>query len=266
MSEMDLQQYLFDLQGYLLIEDVLDEGEVAELDRLLDARGLAGPGLTTESARFGGSGAGTEGGGLLEWGKPFCDLLDHPRIMPVLRMILGDGFRIDHLYGLYMREGTEALELHGGSSPHDQTEYFYFREGRMYNGLTVVSFSLAETGPEHGGFLCIPGSHKSNFPVPKEVFDAHEEAGCVKVPEARAGSAIIFTEALSHGTASWKAKYQRRSLLFKYCPSHVAYSMMQAEPPSTVELTQRQRLLFQRPSMPMSFGRPSLFEPELAPR
>jgi hypothetical protein len=60
----------------------------------------------------------------------------------VLRMILSDGSRIDHRYGLFTREGAEALELHRGSSPHDQTEYFYFREGRIYNRLTVVSFNL----------------------------------------------------------------------------------------------------------------------------
>jgi hypothetical protein len=57
-------------------------------------------------------------------------------------MIRSGGSRIDHRYGLLTPEGAEALELHGGSSPPDQTEYFYFPQGRMRNGLTVDSFNL----------------------------------------------------------------------------------------------------------------------------
>ena len=37
-SDQDLQQYLFDLQGYLVIHNVLGSAEVAELNRLIDAR------------------------------------------------------------------------------------------------------------------------------------------------------------------------------------------------------------------------------------
>jgi hypothetical protein len=47
----------------------------------------------------------------------------------------------------------------------------------MYNGLTAVAYNLTDVNPGEGGFGCIPGSHKS-----------------------KAGTAIIFTEALTHGT------------------------------------------------------------------
>ena len=36
-SDQELQQYLFDLQGYLVIHNVLGAAEVAELNRLIDA-------------------------------------------------------------------------------------------------------------------------------------------------------------------------------------------------------------------------------------
>ena len=263
MTDMKTLEYLFDLQGFLLIENVLDTDEVATLNRLLDEKLPQGPGLASDEVTFGSAGSGDEGAGFLEWGKPFCDLLDHPRIMPILRFILGDGFRIDHLYGIHMREGTGGLDLHGGATPvYTAPEMYDFRQGKIYCGLSVVSWSLADTGPEHGGFLCAPGSHKSNYPIPEEIMEAHYKAGCVLVPEARAGSVIIFSEALSHGTMPWKAKHQRRSLLFKYDPAHMAYSGRQAGPPESVELTPRQRLLFSLPSAPGSMGRPSLFEPE----
>src|ERR1043166_9929555 len=39
-SDRELQQYLFDLQGYLVIHNVLSAAEVAELNRLIDAQRL----------------------------------------------------------------------------------------------------------------------------------------------------------------------------------------------------------------------------------
>ena len=260
MSKLETLRYLFDLQGYLVLEDALTPERVAELNRLIDQQGLPEPGLATEGARFGGSGAGPEGPGLLAWGLPFVELLDDQAVMPVLRMILGDGFRIDHLVGIYMREGTERLGLHGGAVPYDPTGYFHFRDGKMRNGLVVVSWNLVDTGPGRGGFLCIPGSHKSNYAIPDEVMSAHDTSEVVVVPEVPAGSAVVFTEALSHGTAEWTVEEQRRSLLFNYVPSHMAYSRRQASPPTNVELTARQKWLFEPPSMATSFGRPTLFE------
>ena len=82
------QQYLFDPQGYLVIHDVLGAAEVAELNRLIDAQQLPGP---RERIRFGPA-AGLHGPdhGFLNWGEPFCRLLDHEAILPSLRLRLGD--------------------------------------------------------------------------------------------------------------------------------------------------------------------------------
>src|SRR5262245_63885979 len=42
-SDQELQQYLFDPQGYLVIHNVLGAAEVAELNRLIDAQRLPSP-------------------------------------------------------------------------------------------------------------------------------------------------------------------------------------------------------------------------------
>jgi hypothetical protein len=56
-SDLELQQYLFDLQGYLVIHNALGAAEIAELNRLIDAQRLPSPG---EKIRF-GSAAGVHG-------------------------------------------------------------------------------------------------------------------------------------------------------------------------------------------------------------
>lgn len=68
-DSLEKQQYLFDLQGYLVIEDILSADEVATLNRLIDDQNLPQPGKVR---RFGGAAGGApECSGFLEWGKPF---------------------------------------------------------------------------------------------------------------------------------------------------------------------------------------------------
>ncbi len=160
---------------------------------------------------------------------------------------MGDGFRLDHHYGIFMQKGTAALNFHGGGTPYDPPEYYHYRNGRMYNGLTVVAWNLVDSGDSYGGFVRVPGSHKSNYPCPVEILEAHEGADCVVCPDAPAGSVVIFTEALTHGTAPWTAPHDRRSLLFKYSPSQQSWGASYAVPPEAVPLSERQRRLFEKP-------------------
>src|SRR5882762_1525686 len=230
-SNQELQQYLFDLQGYLVIPNVLGAAEVAELNRLIDAQRLPSP---RGSIRF-GSAAGKHGPdhGFLNWGEPFCRLLDHEAIMPILRLRLGDCFRLDRLYGIRMHKGQTM-------------------------GFMVAAWSLADAGPAHGGFWCIPGSHKSHFKLPRQIHEAPEKASCVVIPDVPAGSVVLFSEAVMHGTAPWRADHERRTLLYKYCVSQMAWSRARVLPPPDVPLTPRQQALLTEPADPHTFV-PSLF-------
>ena len=246
----DLDKYLFDLRGYMVVEDVLSADEVSEMNQLIDSR--FDDEVEMKDAK-------RHQGGYLSWGQPFVDLLDQERIMSQLKFIVGDGFRLDHYYAIYADEGADRLNFHGGNRPYDPPEYYHFRNDRMFNGLTVVSWQLCDVGPEEGGFCCIPGSHKSNWPTPPEIKEAHIKADCVTIPKAKAGSVVIFTEALTHGSGPWIADHQRRSLLFKYSPAQQSWSRDHIKPPEGVSFTDRQKLLFEPPYFNQ---RQSLFDDE----
>lgn len=263
MSDLNVLQYLFDVQGYLVIENALSPDEVQTLNSLLDRQELPAQGQTQ---RFGSA---PDGSGFLAWGQPFVDLLDHDGIMPILRFRLGDCFRLDRIYGMYMQQGMPRGRLHadyGATSPTTGAspgEYVPFRDDQIYNGFVVVTWCLTDTGPGKGGFCCIPGSHKSNYILPAQIDEAPEDAPNVIIPEAPAGSAILFTEALTHGTAAWQAQHDRRALLYKYCVSHVAWTAKRVQPPPATELTHRQQILFRDPGDPFRHF-PSLFAEEVA--
>ncbi len=249
-EDLELLQYLLDLQGYLVIKDALSPDEVAALNERIDAQQLPAPGQTQ---RFGSA---PDGPGFLDWGQPFVDLLDHATLMPILRMQLGDCFRLDRLYGMYMDAGMPQGKLHadyGATARNERVqpgEYYAFRRNQIYNGFVVVTWVLADAGPEHGGFCCIPGSHKSHYKLPRQIDASGEESPHVIIPEAPAGSIVLFTEALTHGTAAWRANHQRRALLYKYCVSHMAWTAKRVAHPTSTELTPRQQILLQPPGDP----------------
>jgi ectoine hydroxylase-related dioxygenase (phytanoyl-CoA dioxygenase family) len=218
------EKYLFDLMGFIVLKQVLSREEVDELNALLDSYDLWRKAESgREKALFNDPNFVTLGA-LHTWDEPFRRLLAHERLLPYLLALVGKKFRYDHGYALLMRAGSKQLGLHGGHTPWDPAQDYQYRDGEIMNGLTVVSFALTDAGAEDGGFAVVPGSHKANFPVPKR-FILLQETGpwVVRVP-VEAGDAIIFSEACTHGTWPWRAKHERRSLLYKYAPGHMAWA------------------------------------------
>jgi hypothetical protein len=231
------QRYLLDLQGFVVLPAVLDADQVAYLQRVLDDRRVPPGGTSIESQRF---------NGFLAWDEAFRDLLVHPRVLPVMAEMVGDRLRLDHCYGIVMAPGTDGLGLHGGATPFDAAQYALHRDGRMYHGLSVAMYALVDVGEHEGGFICVPGSHKANHPLPRGA----EHLGIVRHVPHRAGDVVVFTEALTHGTARWLAPVERRHILFKYSPGHLSWAVPEPIPPDLEPLLDaRQRDLLGPPSV-----------------
>ena len=119
----EVQKYLFDLNGYIIIPNAINKKKVDELNTIINNQNLPRPGLLTDEARFGGNGSDYDNtAGFLDWDKSLCDLLDHESILSQLIYILGDGFRLDHYYGIHMRKGeTDRRSLLFKYSPSIQS-------------------------------------------------------------------------------------------------------------------------------------------------
>lgn len=163
----------------------------------------------------------------LEWppdlGQPFRDLIDHQPILDYLTEFVDDRVRLDHCYGLQMMPGSPGLPLHGfpGNRPGN-CAWYQVRNGSISGGLTVVSYARTDVPAGAGGFVCVPGSHKATFPSP--YLDERADPGQPEMAhvELNTGDAVIFTEALTHGSLDWNGPGIRRALLYKYAPGHAA--------------------------------------------
>ena len=237
----DEERYLFDLKGYLAVPNALSQEQVGRLNSVLDEHIAAECPADMRTHRF---------GPLLEWGDDYRDLIDNPSITPYLSELLGDDFRLDHVYLDVIRSGKGPIgtRLHGGAVPFNPTHYFRFEGGQMHNGLSVVAYNLKDVGPMDGGFGCVPGSHKSNYSFPDEWKEMEEPGPLVERVTGPAGTAIIFTEALTHGTLPWAGADERRTVFFKYSPHPVSWSAEYFDLDDYPGLTDAQRGILEGPN------------------
>ena len=225
------QRFAFDTWGFLTVEDAITPEQVADLKATVDARG---PELHSQHADRGGF-----------WSQAFVDLLDVPVIAEILAEIYGGQragglppFRIDHIN--VHTHGTFNKDLAGGTihgsngrllnpnRPHELVTHYFARDpatGAFSNGLVTVAYELEDTVCNGGGFGCLAGSHKGHYPVPEAWVDLSKGVHpmVTRVP-ARAGTAIIFTEALCHVTLPWTAPSTRTTLFYKYMEYGETYS------------------------------------------
>ncbi|MBT3271374.1 hypothetical protein HN371_29820 [Candidatus Poribacteria bacterium] len=252
----DDDRYLFDLNGYMVIEGLLTPDEVAAANAAIETRidtmriRPREQALNGDSSALEGEHGRGELGGMLHWPEPDClpfrEIMAHPKLVPYLNEILGKGFRMDHqMFLLSMDKGAEGFIFHGSSGPgFDPNQYYIFKNGRFHNGLTVVAVQLTDVNPGDGGLIVIPGSHKSNFPCPPDMrkYLAHQEN--VRQIVCKAGDAVIFTEATTHGTLPWTSDTPRRSLLTRYTAGNMAYTPSYEVPEWADE---RERAVMEKP-------------------
>ncbi len=253
----DAEKYLFDVHGYLVIEGALSPEEVAAanaaVDRHADDIQIRPNDLANGSTTLRGTTGRGDLGGMLTWDKPHCDvfrqMIAHPRLMPYLEELLGAGPRLEGLGIITMNEGAEGFWFHEGGEPFDRSRGFLYRNGRMYCGMTNMAVQLTDVGPEDGGFACLPGSHRANFPCPDDIrlYHAYQDR-IISIP-AKAGDAVLFVECLMHGGLPWVAKHQRRSVIIRYNSGVMGESLMgnYTPPPFYDELTETQKAVISAP-------------------
>lgn len=254
------EKYLFDLQGFLVVRSFLTSEEVDALNAAIDAnvhrRGEDGNSHTGGSKTLEGKFKRGMFTGMPTWEKPWCqpfrDLLVHPKARPYLNAIHGRGWRMDHSpFILTSTIGAEGLIIHGSGNYHfDGSQYYVYTNGQMRCSMVVFQYQLADVNPGDGGLCVIPGSHKANFPRPREISLWESDPEIVYNVPCKAGDLVIFNEATSHGTLPWRAKHERWSLLYRYSPKylHFAGGYHQTSFPEWVnELTEAQRAVLEPP-------------------
>jgi hypothetical protein len=232
----ELETYLFDLRGYIIIKGALSQAEVGQLNAELDGMPRLEPGQW--HGRVHAHSYGTKDGlnyqQIYEGGEPFEKLIDHPSWIDHIKFFVGGEGTFDYHHGplfidecfAHFRQAGEAIGLHSGGHPPIHRNQFRYHGGRFMCGQVNVLMALTDIGDGDGGTMVIPGSHKSNFAHPH--MEQHRmkpggssvdgTEGAIHV-HLDAGDALVFVDGISHGSAKRTNDGERRVIIFRYGPS-----------------------------------------------
>jgi ectoine hydroxylase-related dioxygenase (phytanoyl-CoA dioxygenase family) len=236
------ERYLFDLNGYFIVRGVLSPEEVTAANAAIDKhaadtiqRDDNALRNAVKGTKLYGTGPGRKDlGRVLEWAKEdsavFKSILAHPRLVPLLHGIIGKGYRMDHLPFVIMQdEGAEGFQLHGGTVDCTSGEYnphlaYTCHHDMIRSSLLGCNVMLTDHNPGDGGFCIVPGSHKSNFKMPKGMVDGEIYNEFIRQPATKAGDVVLFSEGTVHGAMAWTPENrQRRVCLYRFSPATNVY-------------------------------------------
>jgi phytanoyl-CoA dioxygenase PhyH len=255
----DLDDYLFDLTGYLVIPGAAEPDLVGELNAALDAvPALAPQGWwgNVQRADNNPDEAGIELQNIVEGGPAFERLVDHASWLAYVRRYCGEqgsgyeGLFIDECFASVRRSGG-FFALHSGGYRKAMRGQYQYRDGVFRCGQVNVLLALTDIGAGDGGTLVVPASHKSNLPHPQtEEYRvwAHgmDDMTGVREVHLNKGDALLFCDALAHGAATRTNPGERRVVIYRYGPAWGAtrYNYRYSER-LLARLTPRQRAILQ---------------------
>jgi hypothetical protein len=222
-----LDDFLFDLRGYLVLRKAVDPALLATLNAAVDALPPLeyGQWLGNAQRRDYTASTGLELHNCIELGGPFEELIDHPSWIAYVRKYCGEAD--SYVEGLFIDECMLSVRRSGGYHPVHSGGYrgalrglYRYEHGVFRCGQCNIILALTDIGPGDGATMVIPGSHKSNFPHPNagdyaklDTMDALE--GAVEV-HMNAGDALLFVDGLMHGSSSRTNPGERRVTIYRY--------------------------------------------------
>ncbi len=230
--EFDRLDYFFDLNGFILLRNVIDLDHIQRLNDAIDECPELGFGEWYGNIqRLDNNGnAGLELQNIVEGGAPFEELIDHPGWIDRVRRYAGEygghyeGLFIDECFATIRRSGG-YFPLHSGGHEASNRMQYRFKNGQFRCGQVNVLMALTDIGPGDGGTCVVPGSHKSNLPHPlfelsfqeRAKRDAEHVEGGIEVTMNK-GDVLLFVDALAHGATSRVNPGERRAVIYRYGP------------------------------------------------
>ncbi len=220
--------YFWDLNGYLVVRGVMDEQWLAEANEAVDKfqdRIVVGNELAGGSVSQAGTGRPLLSGLLSlpdPYNEPFRRMIAHPTVVQRLNWMGGSGYRTGGATVFCAVEGTSGHSLHDGNEPMSPSRGYDFKNGRSYAETVTITWQLRDVEPGLGGFACVPGSHKTQYSMPRGIRTCDDTMGLVVQPVMKAGDVLFFMDGgCTHGALAWKNPIPRRGVLIKYQSKNV---------------------------------------------
>jgi len=213
------QLYLFDLQGYLILKNVLSPALVEAAGEIMERLEALEPEDYPESVVQSKPRTDSELylSNILAADERLHALIDVSEVIDIIREVSLGLFRLNHSYSI-SHWGAGYTAMHMGGTPIHPKATYMCHGSQVFSLLTKSIFPICNHDVEDGCFAVIPGSHKANFRRP---WGDHPDDNPPLVPlPAKPGDIIVFTEALTHGSVINTSRRTRRTI---YCCYSAGY-------------------------------------------
>jgi hypothetical protein len=226
------KDYLFDLNGYRIIENALTPLQLSQINGWVDSQPLVPNGTWLDHVEVqsyqGHDGVNYQN--IVEGGDVFEQLIDNPSWIDEVRRCIMNGYNgvsINEAF-LNVRGQGGFIGIHSGGHVAAFVQSVRHVTGKWLVGQINILMALTDIGPGDGATVVIPGSHKSHEIHPvlaggayashRDEVPASEAMGAIEV-HLKAGQAIMFTDAITHGSSPRVNPGQRRIMVYRYSPS-----------------------------------------------
>ena len=169
--------YRFDLQGFLVLKNVVSPELIAEINETVDEwvalqeAGHKWIGHVRCSDPEPVKGPDIKFANIIEGGPAFEALIDNPNWLEyVKRYVDNDGLYIWANHLSVSRKGS-YVPVHSGGHNRGYRTSFRYHNDNFYCGNFNVLLALNDIGPGDGGTMIVPGSHKCNVILKHYVTD-----------------------------------------------------------------------------------------------
>ena len=237
------QDYLFDLQGYLILASAIAPEDLTAMNQWVDDHWnyVENPGDRDNTRWIGGvetHSYGQQDGvnfqNIVAGGPVFEKLIDYPVWIPLAKKYINaatNGLSI-HENFLNIRGPGGHLFIHcGGHAPLCYLTFRQHNTGEWMVGQINVLVALEDIGPGDGATVLVPGSHKTTEVHPRLEVDGKgvvsrgdvsaEGALGMQEMHLKAGDALFFTDAITHGSAERQNEGHRRVVVYRYSPRFI---------------------------------------------
>ena len=223
------EKWFFDLTGYLVLPQVISPETVQKMLKIGNAwhdspeDELPAP---LQSYRDAGTREHTPRAidNIVYGDAIFQELVLNPHIMRVVLELTN--YRPQLLAATYTRnfQNEDDIPLHNGHEGglRNPANDYQAVGDKVFATFLNAAVSLVDV-PRGAGFVCVPGSHKSNFACPDDV-TIYSDPPVIHNVNARAGDCVIFTETLRHGGRAWPLDEPRRTVFMRYSTSYASWS------------------------------------------
>ena len=232
------RDYLFDIRGYRIIKGALSADQIQRINGWIDSQDIdalePGQWIGDVQTHTYGAKDGINFQNVIEGGDVFEECIDHPSWFEQCKRYIDQGahrISIDENF-LNIRRSGGFIPVHSGGPLVRFTSNFRNHAGKWAVGQINILMALTDVHVGDGCTTLIPGSHKAHEHHPANHgeggggawargFSGADVVGMVQA-HLDAGDALMFTDAIMHGSLPRTNDGERRVMIYRYAPHLLA--------------------------------------------